>query len=447
MPERYRLVLKDTDVNLSKMSYNEREELAETTEDVKVLRKLAKDKNRAIRGEVASNKNTSLDILRKLSKDEDNYVCNKVKSNPTFKKYVKSLNLNKLDEIDYMCSEDVIKLAKTTDDVDILRKLSEYKDTYGLIRELVAENKNCPVDILRKLADNEYSTVRKIVAKNKKCPLDILKKLSEDEDDDVSKVARRELNYKSNKNNLKTISLDDIKIGRCITLNESEVQQAYYFIFHTLIPVEVKNEKFVLTTSWSTGDREDVYNNMDEYGENIPWNKLLNEAKCSDSWRLIYKSVKSYIDEGNLDSCLETMFKGYSISDKDFNTVKNEILRKNKLGSIEGYSDGGLLGYTFKDSKFRDSNSELWYVEELRNIGLNDKEIKILELEGMFRPSDEPYDINYRELIANIRYSAEEHLRNYLELIEGLSDEEFTGPSNKIKELANIIKKIVKSRR
>lgn len=28
MPERYRLVLKDTDVNLSKMSYNEREELA-----------------------------------------------------------------------------------------------------------------------------------------------------------------------------------------------------------------------------------------------------------------------------------------------------------------------------------------------------------------------------------------------------------------------------------
>ena len=64
-------------------------------------------------------------------------------------------------------------------DPDLLKKLSKYKNYK--VREWVAKNPNCPLDVLKKLSEHEDDTVRVRVAKNPNCPPDILKKLSEDE--------------------------------------------------------------------------------------------------------------------------------------------------------------------------------------------------------------------------------------------------------------------------
>ena len=120
-----RLVLKDDDVDLSKMSWEERRDLAYNTKDVNLLRKLAEDKDSwHPRKAVAENLNTPVEILKILAKDRD-------------------------------------------------------KD----VRKYVAKNLNCTKDVLRQLAKDEDKWVRYYVSQNPNCTEDILKILSNDEDD------------------------------------------------------------------------------------------------------------------------------------------------------------------------------------------------------------------------------------------------------------------------
>jgi uncharacterized protein YwqG len=53
-------------------------------------------------------------------------------------------------------------------------------DKYHLIRSAVAENPNCPVELLAKLAKSKVVSIRVAVADNSACPVELLGKLSKD---------------------------------------------------------------------------------------------------------------------------------------------------------------------------------------------------------------------------------------------------------------------------
>ena len=398
--------LRDEEIDLKKMYMGKKEYLAETTKDVNILRKLAKDEDHWVRAYVAENPNAPEDVLRELVDDKEylvrrdlalnpncpadvfrqlaedthSWVRRDLASNPDIpvdvliklandEEYsvveiaIKNPNWNsKLEKevsslpLDKLSSSARLGLALNTKDINLLKQLSEYEDSTA--QKGVAYNPNCPEDVLEKLANHKYYEVRRAVAENPNTPVDALRKLAKDEVNFIRKYAKQNKNYspeKIKKISKEPISLNDIEIGKCRTYNEAEVQQAYYFIFHTMIPIFVKGEKFVLSNSWFTGDREDVYDDLGEYGENIPWKELTDEAESSDNWCLISASERDYIcNNDSLEDCLETLFEDYSISKADFNKVKNEILKENKLNSyIEGETDYNFINCALEDSDWK----------------------------------------------------------------------------------------------
>ena len=68
---------------------------------------------------------------------------------------------------------------------------------------MVAENPNTPVDILKRLADDENEYVRKYLARNPNTPTDILNKLANDKNESVKKTAKETLNNKKLKEGTK----------------------------------------------------------------------------------------------------------------------------------------------------------------------------------------------------------------------------------------------------
>lgn len=68
-----------------------------------------------------------------------------------------------------------------------------FETPFGNEKRSLAFDKNCPEEILRKLAEDESEDVRLDVAANANCPEDILRKLAEDETESVRKVARAKL--------------------------------------------------------------------------------------------------------------------------------------------------------------------------------------------------------------------------------------------------------------
>ena len=192
MAERYRIRLKDEDIDLSKMDFWDKRKLSWDTKDPDLLRQLSKDKDKEIRIAVASNSYTPVEVLRELSRDTNEGVR--------------------------------MYLAKNTNTpVDILEKLSKDKNEY--VRKFVASNSNCPIKILKYLADDRESggTQRQVLlnpncteellrymfrkyynsldvrstlayyADEIKTPKDILEQLAEDEDKDIRKEAQKRL--------------------------------------------------------------------------------------------------------------------------------------------------------------------------------------------------------------------------------------------------------------
>jgi len=98
-----------------------------------LLRELAKDENKLVRGNVPSNPNVTDDILRDLSKDAQHTVRRKVAYRPNLPD-------------------------------DILRDLS--KDSQWQIRREVAAKQNLPDDIMKDLVTDEDGVVRWEVAEN-----------------------------------------------------------------------------------------------------------------------------------------------------------------------------------------------------------------------------------------------------------------------------------------
>lgn len=171
---RYKIILKDSNIDLSKMDVLKKIDLAYATKDLDILEQLSEDKDEYIRYGVAENKRTPEEILRKLANDEDRHVRETIALNPnTTEEVLRKLAGDKTRVV----REYVAKNSNTP--VDVLRKLSDDEDKD--VRERVAENYNCPVDILRKLADDEYEWTRMYVAYHPNCPIDVLEKLADDE--------------------------------------------------------------------------------------------------------------------------------------------------------------------------------------------------------------------------------------------------------------------------
>lgn len=159
-----------------------REEVAKKTDDPNLLAKLADDEDVVVRRAVAENTN-DLNILAKLADDADWLVRKAV--------------AKKTDDPDILAKladdgDPNVRLAvvEKTDDLNILAKLAD--DKSGYVRIAVAEKTDAP-DLLAKLADDENWRVRTVVAR-RTTDLDILAKLAEDDDEDVRKVARKRYN-------------------------------------------------------------------------------------------------------------------------------------------------------------------------------------------------------------------------------------------------------------
>ena len=159
-----------------------REEVAKKTDDPNLLAKLADDEDVVVRRAVAENTN-DLNILAKLADDADWLVRKAV--------------AKKTDDPDILAklADDGdpnvrLAVAEKTDDLNILAKLADDKN--GYVRIAVAEKTDAP-DLLAKLADDENWRVRTVVAR-RTTDLDILAKLAEDDDEDVRKVARKRYN-------------------------------------------------------------------------------------------------------------------------------------------------------------------------------------------------------------------------------------------------------------
>ena len=159
-----------------------REEVAKKTDDPNLLAKLADDEDVVVRRAVAENTN-DLNILAKLADDADWLVRKAV--------------AKKTDDPDILAklADDGdpnvrLAVAEKPDDLNILAKLAD--DKSGYVRIAVAEKTDAP-DLLAKLADDENWRVRKVVAR-RTTDLDILAKLAEDDDEDVRKVARKRYN-------------------------------------------------------------------------------------------------------------------------------------------------------------------------------------------------------------------------------------------------------------
>lgn len=158
---KYKLVLKDEDIDLDNMSTSKKEDLAVNTKDENILRKLSKDDSGWVRRYVALNKNTPVDILRELAEDKG-------------------------------------------------------------LRNLLANNPNTPVDILEKLAGDGDKWTRKELASNPNTPEDVLKQLANDENEDVSKKAL--LNLKGRNMKITSKSFSIIKVSPDTDYKEADVR-------------------------------------------------------------------------------------------------------------------------------------------------------------------------------------------------------------------------------
>ena len=151
-------------------------------DDPDILAKLADDRSTDVRRAVVK-KIDDPDILAKLADDRDMHVRWEVAENTN--------DLNILAKLaDDRDMHVRMAVAQHTDDPDILAKLADDGDPN--VRLAVAE-KTDDLNILAKLSDDENWRVRKGVA-GRTTDLDILAKLAEDDDADVRKVARKRYN-------------------------------------------------------------------------------------------------------------------------------------------------------------------------------------------------------------------------------------------------------------
>lgn len=91
---------------------------------------------------------------------------------------------------------DRIWLAGTTNcPVEVLRELAE--DSDGCVRWEVAGNNNCPVEVLGELAKDSEDYVRREVVANINCPVEVLRELAKDNARYVRRAATTRINKRS----------------------------------------------------------------------------------------------------------------------------------------------------------------------------------------------------------------------------------------------------------
>ncbi|MDP3537951.1 MAG: WGR domain-containing protein [Azonexus sp.] len=205
----------------SNLTYAEKLELAENKATAThILEVLAYDDEQGIPGSynelyalrcaVASNPNSPDNLLVKLAEDGAIEVRIKIARNPSISQELMSKLSEEIELVPAVaqninCPSQLLeKLSKLKNDevrsniasnpncpVQLLKKWSKFE--VGSIRASVAGNQSLSVDILKELASDDDTYVRMMVACNPACPKDLLVGLSEDVDSDVrSSVAESE---------------------------------------------------------------------------------------------------------------------------------------------------------------------------------------------------------------------------------------------------------------
>jgi len=119
---------------------------------------------------VASNINCPLSILEKLSDDKNYKVVEHVALNENCsKELLKKLSTSK----NYFVRKVIARNINSPEDA--LNSLSNLKYNNETIVSLVAQNKNCPIFILKKLSKTKVSSIAGSLVYNKNCTFEILK--------------------------------------------------------------------------------------------------------------------------------------------------------------------------------------------------------------------------------------------------------------------------------
>jgi adenylate kinase len=106
----------------------------------------------------------------------------------------KALKEQKISNLQNLSFDAKYELAKTTDDVELLKELSTDKKFW--VRYWVASNLNTPVEVLEVLSTDGHYFVRCSVANHPSTPVEVLKILSTDEYYGVREAANEALKNK-----------------------------------------------------------------------------------------------------------------------------------------------------------------------------------------------------------------------------------------------------------
>jgi hypothetical protein len=152
--------------------------VANANTPVDVLMTLVGDKAEAIRTSLASNSRTPADVLRLLADDKSQWVRNAVASNPNTPADVMMALAGDKDGPVRMAAASNANMP-----ADVLKVLAGDKD--WSVRRAIASNANTPVGVLKVLAGDKDWPVRGAVATNANTPVDVLKVLAGDEEEKV----------------------------------------------------------------------------------------------------------------------------------------------------------------------------------------------------------------------------------------------------------------------
>ena len=153
-----------------------------------LLTKLADDKKNSVKIAVTKNPKCTLDLLIKLIEDENENVRFNVIKNPNCPKEL----------VEYFCKNTTLKISELLADSDCPSKVIEFffnksvtvdntkaethnKADYNKTKLAVVEHKNCPCQILAKVATDKLWNYRSTVGRNLNCPVDVLEQLAKDD--------------------------------------------------------------------------------------------------------------------------------------------------------------------------------------------------------------------------------------------------------------------------
>lgn len=176
---------------------------ASASADVEIISILANSEKEDVVNAIARLKETPISILRALSKSETLFIRESVAS-----------NVNSDHEILERLSNDVLsvssRVAKNTSaPAELLRSMFEWE--HQLLKQYIAANLNCPLDLMDGIAslqesDPSHHSAKLALANNISTPVDILDKLLLAKNDKIIEAVVQNQSYVANENTIKCLT-------------------------------------------------------------------------------------------------------------------------------------------------------------------------------------------------------------------------------------------------